>query len=96
MVARSKRVLIVEDNTALARITQFALDNAGFETTTASNGRVALEAALKSQFDIVITDQQMPVMTGIELCHELRDHPEYSDCPIIMLTAKGLELELPR
>ena len=38
----------------------------------------------------------MPEMTGIELCRNLRDMPEYKECPIILLTAKGLELELPR
>lgn len=96
MGARVTRALIVDDNVALARVTQFALDGAGIETQTAYNGRLALEAALETQFDIVITDQQMPEMTGIELCQELRSRPEYADCPIVLLTAKGLELELPR
>ncbi len=96
MDTKAKRALIVDDNVALARVTQFALDNAGFETETAFNGCLALKAARETQFDIVITDQQMPEMTGIELCHELRNLPEYTNCPIILLTAKGLELELPR
>ncbi len=91
-----KRALIVDDNLALARVTQFALDRAGFETQTARNGRLALEAAQLLQFDVVVTDQQMPELTGIELCRELRKLPAYFDCPIILLTAKGLELELPR
>jgi CheY-like chemotaxis protein len=92
----TKRALVVDDNLALARVTQFALDRAGFETQIARNGRLALEAAQQSQFDVVVTDQQMPEMTGIELCSALRKLPEYMDCPIILLTAKGLELELPR
>jgi CheY-like chemotaxis protein len=92
----NKRALVVDDNLALARVTQFALDRAGFETQVARNGRLALEAAQQSQFDVVVTDQQMPEMTGTELCRELRKLPEYMDCPIILLTAKGLELELPR
>ena len=96
MSASVKRALIVDDNTALSRVTQFALDGAGFETVTACNGRIAFETALESQFDIVITDQQMPEMTGIELCRELRNQPNYAECPIILLTAKGLELELHR
>jgi CheY-like chemotaxis protein len=93
---RAKRILIVDDNVALARVIQFAMDGAGFETVTASNGQIALDLARESQFDIVITDQQMPEMTGIELCSHLRGMPEYKHCPIILLTAKGLELELPR
>ena len=96
MDTRARRALIVDDNVALARVTQFALDGAGFDTETAFNGRLALEAALATPFDIVITDQQMPEMTGVELCQELRSRAEYASCPIILLTAKGLELELPR
>jgi CheY-like chemotaxis protein len=92
----TKRALIVDDNLALARVTQFALDRAGYDTTTARNGRLALEVAQESQFDVVVTDQQMPEMTGIELCRELRKLEAYAGCPIILLTAKGLELELPR
>ena len=91
-----KRALIVDDNVALARVTQFALDRAGFETQTACNGRIALELALESRYDIVITDQQMPEMTGTELCQKLRDHPDYAECPVLLLTAKGFEMELHR
>lgn len=96
MDGRIKKILIVDDNTALARVTQFALDRAGFETETACNGRIAFELALESHFDVVITDQQMPEMTGVELCQQLRSEAEYATCPIILLTAKGLELELHR
>ncbi len=91
-----KRTLIVDDNVALARVIQFAMEGAGFETVTAQNAQIAFDLATQSQFDVVITDQQMPVMTGVELCRKLRDLPEYQNCPIILLTAKGLELELPR
>ncbi len=96
MGGSGKRALIVDDNVALARVTQFALDKAGYETKTVYNGRLALEAALETTFDIVLTDQQMPEMTGVELCQELRSLSAYADCPIILLTAKGLELELSR
>ena len=92
----NQRALIVDDNVALVRVTQFALERAGFETQIAKNGQVALDLAKESQFDIVISDQQMPVMSGIELCRELRMLPNYVDCPLILLTAKGLELELPK
>ncbi|TWU29462.1 response regulator [Bythopirellula polymerisocia] len=90
------RALIVDDNIALARVTQFALDRAGFETQVAKNGQVALELAQEFQFDVVVTDQQMPVMSGTELCRALRELPDYVDCPLLLLTAKGLELELPK
>lgn len=89
------KALIVDDNVALARVTQFALSRAGFDARIAANGRKALEQAQAVQFDIVISDQQMPEMTGLELCRRLRAMAEYAATPIILLTAKGLELELP-
>ena len=96
MQDRTHKVLIVDDNLALARVIQYAMDEAGFETVTAKNARIAYELAQETQFDLVITDQQMPEMTGVELCQHLRALPEYASCPINLLTAKGLELELPK
>jgi two-component system, chemotaxis family, chemotaxis protein CheY len=94
MESRGK-ALIVDDNVALARVTQFAMTRAGFDARIAANGRKALELALAETFDIVISDQQMPEMTGLELCRRLRATENYAATPIILLTAKGLELELP-
>ncbi len=90
------KALIVDDNIALARVTQFALTRVGFETRLAANGRQALEKATAEQFDIVISDQQMPEMTGLEFIRQMRTLPGYAETPVILLTAKGLELELPR
>ena len=94
MTPRGK-ALVVDDNVALASVTQFALTRAGFDARIAGNGRKALEFAQAEKFDIVISDQQMPEMTGLELCRRLRATEEYAHTPIILLTAKGLELELP-
>jgi DNA-binding response OmpR family regulator len=89
------KALIVDDNVALARVTQFALTRAGFDAKIAGNGRKALEQAQAETYDLIISDQQMPEMTGLELCRRLRATVEYATTPIILLTAKGLELELP-
>lgn len=94
MSSRGK-ALVVDDNIALARVTQFALTRAGFDARTAPNGRKALELAQAEAFDIIISDQQMPEMTGLELCRRLRATAQYEHIPIVLLTAKGLELELP-
>jgi DNA-binding response OmpR family regulator len=94
MSSRGK-ALIVDDNVALARVTQFALTRAGFDAKIAGNGRKALEQAQAETYDLIISDQQMPEMTGLELCRRLRATVEYATTPIILLTAKGLELELP-
>jgi CheY-like chemotaxis protein len=90
----AKHVLVAEDNPALAGVVRFNLKRAGFGVTVARNGREALAAACQNTFDLVITDQQMPELTGTELCGELRRRDEYKRTPIIMLTAKGLELDV--
>ena len=66
------KALIVDDNVAAARVTQFALSRVGLDTCIAANGRIALERATAERFDIIITDQQMPEMTGLEFLQRLR------------------------
>ena len=53
----------------------FNLVRAGFEVTSVGNGRLALDALQKDTFDLVLSDQQMPMMTGIQLCENLRQLP---------------------
>lgn len=89
----AKRILIAEDNPALAAVVRFNLQSAGFETTVAKNGKLALEQTKNTNFDLVITDQQMPLMTGVELCESLRQNDSYTETPIILLTAKAFELD---
>lgn len=91
-----KHILVAEDNAALASVVRFNLERAGFQVTVACNGRVAWEAVQEDAFDLVVTDQQMPEMTGCEFCEKLRATDEFRNLPVIMLTAKGMELELPR
>ena len=89
-----KRLLIAEDNPALAGVIGFNLQRVGYEVTIACNGQEAWEFAQSAGFDLVVTDQQMPLMTGVELIERLRAKAEYASVPMIMLTAKGLELDL--
>ena len=87
---------MAEDNAALAAVIRYNLERAGFRVSVGYNGREAWQLAQDDQFDLVLTDQQMPRISGVELCQLLRQSDQYRDTPIIMLTAKGLELELPR
>ena len=96
MLGNAKKILVAEDNTALCGVLRFNLQLAGFDVTITSDGRQALECALSEQFDLIISDHQMPELTGCELFAELRKLENYQNTPKIMLTAKGLELELPR
>jgi two-component system chemotaxis response regulator CheY len=95
MSAEGKRILVVEDNRPMAGVVQFVLQQAGFDVGVAGNGREACECLETGSFDLVVTDQQMPQMTGCELCAHMRQDEQYARTPVILLTAKTLELELP-
>lgn len=88
------RVLIVEDNSALANVLKFNLVRSGFEVTIARNGREAWDIVNNNPADLIITDHQMPEMSGIELCQKVRQHEKMQDIPIILVTAKQLELDI--
>jgi len=92
MTISNAKILVVEDNKALSGVVTFNLVRAGFQVTAVGNGKDALEALQRSNFDLMLTDQQMPAMTGIELCEHVRKLPEYKNLPIILLTAKCMEM----
>lgn len=87
-----RTALVAEDNSALSRVISFALRRAGFQTTVAINGDEAWEAAQVASFDLIVTDYQMPGLTGVELAARIRDLPNFAETPIVLLTAKALEL----
>jgi two-component system NtrC family response regulator len=82
-----KRILLVDDDESLRRVTQVQLEQAGFQTTTAADAVEALKIFEKSPPDLVITDLKMPGMSGLELLRRIRvTHP---DMIVVMLTAFG-------
>lgn len=87
------RILVVDDETHITHVVSLKLRNAGYDVTTAADGEEALERALSEHPDLVITDLQMPYMSGLELCVRLREHPSTRDLPAIMLTARGHALD---
>jgi two-component system, chemotaxis family, chemotaxis protein CheY len=92
------KILLVEDNVALSGVISFNLLRAGYQVTAVSNGREAIEAIQrnKDRFDLVLSDQQMPKMTGIQLCEHVREIPEYVHTPFILLTAKCMEIDIAK
>ena len=89
----SKRVLVVDDEIHIVHVVAIKLRNNGFEVMTASNGAEAFELACGDKPDIIVTDCQMPVMTGLELVTKLRQTSETTDIPVIMLTARSFAIE---
>ncbi len=88
-----KTVLVVDDEIHIVHIVAIKLRNNGYEVISADNGAEALELALREKPDIVVTDYQMPVMTGLELVENLRQHDQTKDIPVIMLTARSFAIE---
>ena len=84
---RHNRILVVDDEESLRRVTQLRLEAAGYYVSTVADGFQALDLLAKEPFDLVLTDLKMPGMTGIELLKRLRD--EYPDVIVILITAFG-------
>lgn len=91
-----RRVLVVEDNRVMADVMRFNFSRAGFSTTVALNGRIAWELLQAEAFQLLVTDFQMPEMDGGELCRRIRAESRFADMPIILLTAKGMEIDRDR
>jgi two-component system alkaline phosphatase synthesis response regulator PhoP len=87
-----KKVLVVDDEIHIVHVVAIKLRNNGYEVITADNGAEAFEAALKEKPDIVVTDFQMPVMTGLELVEKMRQNEQTKDIPVIMLTARSFAI----
>ena len=87
------RVLVVEDEPAIARLLQVELGASGFEVRLAADGNEALAAVAEEVPDVVIADVMMPRMGGFELVRRLREDPRTEDVSIIMLTARGLKAD---
>ena len=88
-----KHVLVAEDNAPMGNVICFALRQAGFEATLAKCGQTAWNLLGERDFDLVITDFQMPGMTGGELCERMRKDTRLAHVPVIFLTAKSLEID---
>ena len=82
-----KRILVVDDEENLRRVTQLKLQHAGYEAMTASDGKQALELLARHPQDLVLTDLKMPGMSGIELLQRVKQ--EYPEIIVVVITAFG-------
>ena len=96
MANEKAKILVCEDNVALSGVICFNLVRAGFDVTSVANGRLALDALEKNSFDLVLSDQQMPMMTGIQMCENMRQIAHHRRTPFILLTAKCMELDFAK
>lgn len=85
-----KKVLVVDDEKLIVKGLRFSLEQDDMEVTCAYDGEEALELAKNNKYDIILLDIMLPKLTGLEVCQQIR---EFSDVPVIMLTAKGEDMD---
>jgi DNA-binding response OmpR family regulator len=92
----SKRVLVVDDEPNIVMSLEFLMRRAGFEVAVARNGREALDALEGTPPDLLLLDVMMPEFDGYEVCERVRSRAEWNQTKIIMLTARGRDIERER
>jgi DNA-binding response OmpR family regulator len=88
-----RKIVVADDEAHIQHIVSMKLANAGYEVLTAVDGEEALELCLAEKPDLLITDFQMPYLTGMQLCQRLREHDDTRRLPVILLTARGFDIE---
>lgn len=94
MPASRERILVVDDSPAQRHYVADCLARQGFEISTAENGRVGLEKAIEIKPHLIISDYEMPEMTGFELVHALKRWPDTRNIPVVMLTARDSKRDM--
>ncbi len=82
------KVLIVDDDPIIRKLLGHYLDSSGYKTLYASNGLEALEALVRDNVNLVLTDLNMPYMDGIELVKHMRDDEKLRNIPVLMVTTE--------
>jgi two-component system chemotaxis response regulator CheY len=94
MTSAKKRILVADDTPALLFLIRATLTDAGFDVVAAQDGHAAWIAVTQSDFDLVVTDYQMPGMDGFEFCRRMRRDARLAQIPVLLLTAKMFEIDV--
>ncbi|MDX1607433.1 MAG: response regulator [Candidatus Competibacterales bacterium] len=87
------KILVVDDEPNILLSLEFLLQQAGYEVTTARDGDAALEALARDLPDLVLLDVMLPHRNGYEICQSIRDNPAWRGVKVVMLTARGREID---
>ncbi|MFW6306363.1 MAG: response regulator transcription factor [Bacillota bacterium] len=87
-----KKILVIDDEENIRELIKFNLESAGYSVETAENGKKGLDK-LDNSVNLVVLDLMLPVMDGLTVCRQIRSNDRYRQLPIIMLTAKGEEVD---
>ena len=86
----ARKILVVDDEKLIVKGIRFALEQDGYEVTCAYDGEEALQYAKETEFDVILLDLMLPKVSGLDVCQQIR---EFSNVPIMMLTAKGEDID---
>lgn len=92
----SKTVLIADDEPNIVISLEFLLEQAGYQVLVAHDGQEALEAIERQPPDLVLLDVMLPRLSGFDVCQKIRENPDWQHMRIVMLTAKGREVEISK
>jgi two-component system, OmpR family, alkaline phosphatase synthesis response regulator PhoP len=91
--AMAKRVLVVDDEPNIVMSLRFLMEREGFQVEVASTGQAAVAALDREPADLVLLDIMMPELDGFEVCQRIRSNPAWRVTKVVMLTAKGRDIE---
>jgi DNA-binding response OmpR family regulator len=91
-----KKILIADDEPNIVTALEFLLERNGYEVLVARNGGAALKLVEEHKPDLVLLDVMMPVKSGYEVCQRMRERADWRHIKIIMLTAKGRDVEMSK
>ena len=92
----AKKVLIVDDEPNIVASLEFLMKQKGYLTKVVDNGKDALDAIGEFGPDLVLLDVMMPLLSGYELCQKVRANPSWAGIKIVMLSAKGRDVEISK
>jgi DNA-binding response OmpR family regulator len=89
-----ERILVIEDEPDILELIEYNLGRAGFRVSGARDGEDGLAQALRDPPDLVLLDLMLPSLSGLDVCRRLRESPATREVPVIMVTAKGEEVDV--
>ena len=95
-MSRSKTILIVDDEPNIVISLEFLLEREGWRVQIARDGQEALDALARERPDLVLLDVMLPRVSGYDVCQRMRENPAWRGVRVLMLTAKGREVEVTK
>ena len=92
-MTRQQQVLVVEDERDIVKVLEFSLKQAGFDAAVAFDGEQAAERLRERVPDLVLLDLMLPDIPGTEICKQIKATPRTAHVPVLMLTARGDEID---